>query len=240
MTKSKARKIRRALKRSVRYSKSFMTGYRRSVSSSVKSLTRNMLKKRVSMIVSRQRKTRFTAKDVNERLRKLKRWGRYDTWASKQLISRLDVAKLNLLDKDGLINLDKIQYLTQTQLTNVNKAMDQFLRSKTKSIQGINAVVKKKRQDLIEKSDNPQWVKSLTNKEVEDLYRIFDDEEFKNLSEHVKYELIWNKVVEANEKGLSKEDFIEELQLYTDPSVMNDGDVLDSMESIYDKYVNLS
>lgn len=240
MAKSKARKIRRTLKRSVRYSKAFMSGYRRSVSSSVKSLTRNMLKKRVSMILSRQRKTRFVAKDVNERLRKLQRWGRYDTWASKQLISRLDVEKLNLLDKEGLINLDKIQYLTLTQLTNVNKAMDQFLRSKTKSIQGINAVVRKKRQDLIEKSDNPQWVKSLTNKEVEDLYRIFDDEEFKNLSENVKYEQIWNKVVEANEKGLSKEEFIEELQLYTDPSVMNDGDVLDSMESIYDKYVKLS
>lgn len=237
MTKSKARKLRRTIKRSIRYSKSFMTGYRRSVSSNVKALTRNMLKKRVSMIVSRQRKTRFVAKDVNERLRKLQKWGRYDTWASKQLISRLDVGKLNLLDKEGLINLDKIKYLTQTQLTNVNKAMDQFLKSKTKTIQGINAVVRKKRQDLIEKSDNAQWVKSLTNKEVEDLYRVFDDEEFKNLSEKIKYELIWNKVVEAKQKGLSEQEFIDELLLYTDPSNMNDADMLDSMKSIHAKYV---
>lgn len=237
MTKSKARKLRRTIKRSVRYSKSFMTGYKRSVSSSVKALTRNMLKKRVSMILSRQRKTRFVAKDVNERLRKLQRWGRYDTWASKELISRLDVGKLNLLDKEGLINLDKIQYLTQTQLTNVNKAMDRFLRSKTKTIQGINAVVMKKRQDLIEKSDNAQWVKSLTNKEVENLYRVFDDDEFKNLSERIKYETVWNKIVEAKQKGLSEQEFIDELLLYTDPSNMNDADMLDSMKSIHEKYV---
>lgn len=237
MTKSKARKLRRTIKRSVRYSKSFMTGYRRSISSSVKSLTRNMLNKRVSMILSRQRKTRFVAKDVNERLRKLQKWGRYDTWASKELISRLDVGKLNLLDKQGLINLDKIQYLTQTQLTNVNKAMDHFLKSKTKTIQGINAVVMKKRQDLIEKSDNAQWVKSLTNKEVENLYRVFDDDEFKNLSERIKYETVWNKIVEAKQKGLSEQEFIDELLLYTDPSNMNDADMLDSMRAIHEKYV---
>lgn len=218
--------------------KRFKSGLNTSGISRIKSLTRNAIKRATSQLNVNRRKTRFTAKDVNERLRKLQRWGRYDTWASKQLITRLDSGKLNILTKDGLIDINKIQNLNQTQMTNINKAMDQFLRSKTKSIQGINAVVRKKRQDLIEKSDSAQWVKSLTNKEVEDLYRIFDDEEFKNLSEHIKYEQIWNKVVEAKEKDFTEEEFIEELQLYTDPKVMNDDDVLDSMRSIYNKYIN--
>lgn len=220
------------------YKDKFSSGMRSSLQQRLNRIAHNVVRRRVSQLKVAQRKTRFTAKDVNERLRKLKRWGRYDTWASKQLITRLDSGKLNILTKDGLIDINKIQNLNQTQMTNINKAMDQFLRSKTKSIQGINAVVRKKRQDLIEKSDNAGWVKSLTNKEVEDLYRIFDDEEFNNLSEHIKYEQIWNKVIEAKEKDFTEEDFIEELQLYTDPAVMNDEDVLDSMRSIYNKYIN--
>lgn len=220
------------------YKNKFSSGMRSSLQQRLNRISHNLVRRRVQQIKTYQRKTRFTAKDVNERLRRLQRWGRYDTWASKQLITRLDSGKLNLITKDGLIDIEKINKLNQTQLTNVNKAMDQFLKSKTKSIQGINAVVRKKRQDLIEKSDNAQWVKSLTNKEVEDLYRIFDDEEFKNLSDKIKYETVWNKVVEAKEKDLDEEDFIEELLLYTDPANMNDADMLDSIINIHEKYVH--
>ena len=235
------RKKYRLAKRVTRLNKSFTSGYKRSVSikSSVSNITRNALKSRLSAIATKQRKTRFKAKSVNEYLLKLQKWGRYDTWASKQLISRLDTNKLNLINKSGLIDINKISSLTETQMTNVNKAMDQFISSKTKTIQGINAVVRNKRQWLIEKSDNAQWVKGLTNREVEDLYRVFDDEEFENLSEKIKYETIWDTVVEANKKQWSEEEFIEELQLYTDPAYINDDNVLDSMSDIYNKFVNI-
>ena len=235
------RKKYRLAKRVTRLNKSFTSGYKRSVSikSSVSNITRNALKSRLSAIATKQRKTRFKAKSVNEYLLKLQKWGRYDTWASKQLISRLDTNKLNLINKSGLIDMNKISSLTETQITNVNKAMDQFINSKTKTIQGINAVVKNKRQWLIEKSDNAGWVKGLTNREVEDLYRVFDDEEFENLSEKIKYETIWDTVVEANKKQWSEQEFIEELQLYTDPAYINDDDVLDSMSNIYNQYINI-
>lgn len=238
---AKKRKKYRLAKRVTRLNKSFISGYKRSVSikSSVSNITRNALKSRLSAIAIKQRKTRFKAKSVNEYLLKLQKWGRYDTWSSKQLISRLDTNKLNLINKSGLIDMNKISSLTETQITNVNKAMDQFINSKTKTIQGINAVVKNKRQWLIEKSDNAGWVKGLTNREVEDLYRVFDDEEFENLSEKIKYETIWDTVVEANKKQWSEQEFIEELQLYTDPAYINDDDVLDSMSNIYNQYINI-
>lgn len=231
----------RLAKRVNRINKSFISGYKRSVSikSSVSNITRNALKSRLSTLKIKQRKSRFKAKSVNEYLLKLKKWGRYDTWASKQLISRLDTNKLNLINESGLIDMDKISSLNETQITNLNKAMNQFINSKTKTIQGINAVVRNKRQWLIEKSDNAQWVKSLTNREVEDLYRVFDEEEFENLSEKIKYETIWETVVEANKKQWSEQEFIDELQLYTDPAYINDDNVLDSMSDIYNKFVNI-
>lgn len=236
------RKKYRLAKKVTRLNKSFISGYKRSISikSSVSNITRNALRlSKVSPLRTKYRKTRFKAKSVNEYLLKLKKWGRYDTWASKQLISRLDVKKLDIINKKGLIDIEKINNLTETQITNLNKAMNQFINSKTKTIQGINAVVRNKRQWLIEKSDNAQWVKSLTNREVEDLYRVFDEEEFENLSEKIKYETIWDTVVEANKKQWSEEEFIEELQLYTDPAYINDDNVLDSMSDIYNKFVNI-
>lgn len=222
------------------YRDKFASGMRSSLQHRITRVTNNALRlAKVSPERTKQRKARFKAKSVNQYLLKLKKWGRYDTWASKQLISRLDTEKLNLINKSGLIDIDKISLLNQTQITNVNKAMDQFINSKTKTIQGINAVVKNKRQWLIEKSDNAQWVKSLTNREVEDLYRVFDDEEFENLSEKIKYETIWDTVVQANKKQWSEQEFIDELQLYTDPAYINDDDVLDSMSDIYNKYINI-
>ena len=221
------------------YKDKFASGMRSSIQHRLTRISHNALRSRVSAIKTKQRKTRFKAKSVNEYLLKLQKWGRYDTWASKQLISRLDTNKLSIINKKGLIDMDKIGWLTETQMTNVNKAMDQFISSKTKTIQGINAVVRNKRQWLIEKSDNAQWVKGLTNREVEDLYRVFDDEEFENLSEKIKYETIWDTVVEANKKQWSEQEFIDELQLYTDPAYINDDDVLDSMSDIYNKYINI-
>lgn len=239
MTKKKKKQLKRFASRTKKYSKSFISGYKRTLSVNVRTLSHNMLRSRISAVNVRNRKARMLARDVNYKLQQLQKWGRYDTWASKQLINRLDGEKLKLLDKSGLINLDRIKDLTDTQITTMNKAMNQFMRSKTKTIQGINAVVRKKRQDLIEKSDNAQWVKSLSNKEIESLYRVFDDEEFDFLSDKVKYEQIWKTIVEANSKQYTEEDFISELQLYTDPKYINDQDVLDSMESMYDKFVNL-
>ena len=240
MTKKKRKQMKKFASRTKKFSKSFMSGYKRTLSGNVRALSRNMLRARINAVNIRNRKARMLAKDVNYKLQQLQKWGRYDTWASKQLISRLDAEKLKLIDStSGLINLERIKDLTDTQITNMNRAMNQFMNSKTKSIQGINAVVRKKRQELIEKTDNAQWVKSLSNKEIEDLYRVFDDDEFKYLSDKVKYEQIWNTIIDANSKQYTKEDFIAELQLYTDPKYINDSDVLDSMESIYDKFVKL-
>ena len=221
------------------YKDKFASGMRSSLQHRITRISHNALKSRLSQLKIKQRKSRFKAKSVNEYLLKLKKWGRYDTWASKQLISRLDTNKLNLINESGLIDMDKISSLNETQITNLNKAMNQFINSKTKTIQGINAVVRNKRQWLIEKSDNAQWVKSLTNREVEDLYRVFDEEEFENLSEKIKYETIWDTVVEANKKQWSEQEFIDELQLYTDPAYINDDNVLDSMSDIYNKFVNI-
>lgn len=229
--------FKRIVSRTGRYTKKFVSGYHSTNKARIQALTRNALKARVSRIKVAQRKTRNIAQDINNKLQNLQRWGHYDTWASKNLISRLSIGKLDLINDSGLIDISKIGNLTNTQLTNVNKAMNDFLSSKTKSIQGINAVIRKKRQDLIEKSDNPAWVKSLTNKEIESLYKIYDDETFKNLSEKIKYEDIWNKVVEASANNMSEEDFIEDLQLYLNPSNMNDSDVLEDISNIYNKWV---
>ncbi|MCQ2977342.1 MAG: hypothetical protein MJ232_04935 [archaeon] len=238
---AKSKKFRRIASRASRNVKSFSRGLSRtSVTSNVKYITRNALKlSRTSTKRSKYTKARFKAKQVNDRLSQLKRWGHYDTWSSKQLIARLEQNKLNILNEEGLIDVSKINIdkMNMTALTNMNKAIDTFLNSKTKTIQGINATINKKRSNLVKKSNNPQWVKTLTNKEVETLYRIYDDEEFKNLSEKIKYETIWNKVITAKQTNTNKEDFIEDLQAYLDPRHMNDADVLEQMNTIYDKYV---
>lgn len=238
---AKSKKFKRIATKASRNIKAFNRGLKsRNVTSNLKSISRNAIRlSRTTQKRSRYTKARFKAKQVNERLQQLKKWGHYDTWSSKQLISRLEQNKLNVLNEDGLINVSKINIdkMNVTSLSNLNKAIDTFLNSKTKTIQGINATINKKRSNLVSKSNNPQWVKSLTNKEVETLYRIYDDEEFKNLSDRIKYETIWNKVIEAKQNNTIKEDFIEDLQAYIDPRHMNDSDVLEQMNTIYDKYI---
>lgn len=213
--------------------------YKRTIKSI--STATNKQRRKVSQRRTLARKTRFKAQEVNKYLKNLQKWGHYNSWASKSLIDMLSSSKLNIINAStGLIDVNRITpEFGTTSLTAINKSINKFLNSKTKTIQGINGSIRKKRSDLIEKSDNPQWVKTLSNKEVETLYKVFDDETYKSLSEKVRYEQIWNTIIEASKSQYTKEDFQEELSLYVDSRHMNDVDILGEMAEIYDKFVSL-
>ena len=69
---------------------------------------------------------------ANRRLKGLRNAGYKGTYASKKLINRIDTKTLKAWDKKGRIKINK--NLTNTQLKAVQKATDQFMKSKTSSI----------------------------------------------------------------------------------------------------------
>lgn len=231
--------FKRIVSRTGRYTKKFVSGYHSTNRARVSALSRNLMKAQINKIRKNVRITRNKALEVNKRLENLSKWGHYDTWASRKLLNRIDSKKLNILDENGLINIDKIEYLTTTQRTNLMRSMDSFINSKTSTIQGINAVQKNKRKEIAQRVDSEEFAKSLTNRELEDFYRVFSTDEFKSLvkDNDIDSDEIYIQMIEAVEYGRTQEEFLEELNKYIDNDVMNDKNVLESLKSIHDKLI---
>ena len=79
--------------------------------------------------------TRKLIEQANKRLKGLNNAGYKGTWASKKLIDRINTKTLKAWDRTGKIKINRM--LTNTQLKAIQKATDQFLKSKTSTIKGI-------------------------------------------------------------------------------------------------------
>lgn len=231
--------FKRIVSRTGRYTKKFVSGYHSTNQARIKALSRNLMKSQINKVKKNIRITRNKALEVNRRLENLSKWGHYDTWASRKLLNRIDNKKLNILNENGLIDISKIQNLTTTQRTNLMRSMDSFINSKTSTIQGINAIQRNKRKEIARRVDSEEFAKSLTNKELEDYYRIFSTDEFKSLvkDNDIDSDEIYIQMIEAIKYNRTQEDFLEELNKYIDNDVMNDENVLESLKSIHDKLI---
>ena len=181
-----------------------------------------------SMLIN---ETRKMVEQANKRLKGLKNAGYKGTWASKKLINRIDTKTLKAWDKTGKIKVNK--NLTNTQLKAIQKATDQFLKSKTSTIKGIrdteSATIKSIQQTLSNER------KGLVSREdAEFYYDMFGNDDFNFFADKIGASTLWMLIDESIENNDSEDDWLSRLGRYI---TLEDLDIRERAVRLYNKYI---
>ena len=175
--------------------------------------------------------TRKLVDQANRRLKGLNQAGYKGTWASKKLINRIDTKLLNAWSKQGKIKINRT--LTNTQLKAIQKATDQFLKSKTSTIKGIreteDSTIKSIQATL---SDEKRGL--VTVEDAEFYYDMFGNDDFNYFADQIGASTLWQLIDEAIENNDTETAWINRLGRYI---TLNDLDVRERAIRLYNKYI---
>ena len=174
---------------------------------------------------------------INKMLDALEKEGYSNTWASKTLFNKLDTSRIDVVS-GGKIDKSKISKdYSMTSLTYIRKALNDFKASKTSTVKGVKDRIEDERQFIAEQTDNEEFARSLTDDELSNIYSVFNDVDYKALTESGQYESneIFSFIVEAKEQNYGVRKFMQTIRDYSED--YPDRDVRDSFKAIYNKYV---
>lgn len=157
----------------------------------------------------------------------------YDTgtWASKKLINRLETSTLDAWS-NGRVKIR--ENMTITQLRAVQKATSQFMASKTSTIKGIQSV-KEATKESLKATLSDEDLGDITDSEVETMYNMLSDNDFKFLSDKVGASTAWSLIEDAKESNDTEKGWINRLNRYA--FEINDVDMRNKALAIYNKYI---
>lgn len=141
-------------------------------------------------------------------------------WAATRMLNYLSADIINAVTKKGYIKFNK--NLSVGQMNAILKATNNFLNSKTSTVQGVNEA----RQKII---DEYRLTQDLSYKQAESLYSFFESDDYK-LSDEVKYEVQKIAITVAKQSG-DDEYFIERVKDYIDFG--NDEDMKSQLVDIF-------
>lgn len=153
------------------------------------------------------------------------------TWASKKLINRLETSTLDAWSK-GKVKIR--ENMTITQLRAVQKATSQFMASKTSTLKGIQNVKESTKQSL-RATLSDEDIGEITESEVETMYNMLSDNDFKFLSDKVGASTAWSLIEDAKDNNDTEKGWIDRLNRYA--FEINDVDMREKALAIYNKYI---
>lgn len=153
------------------------------------------------------------------------------TWASKKLINRLDTSTLEAWSK-GRVKIR--ENMTITQLRAVQKATSQFIESKTSTLKGIQSI-KELTKESLKATLSDEDLGDITDSEVETMYNMLSDNDFKFLSDKVGASTAWSLIEDSKEHNDTDKGWINRLNRYA--FEINDVDMRNKALAIYNKYI---
>lgn len=170
---------------------------------------------------------------ANQKIRRIQAKYGDDAWAVHNVTEKLSSNLINAINPySGEIRIRKT--MNQSQLNAVRRATNEFLRSKTSSITGIKEA-KKNMQDSLKSTLSDENFE-LTDREAQALYRAVEDRDLRSTAEYIGASTLWSELIDAQKKNKSKDQFYESLLQHN--IVLNDLDMVDDLERIYNIYMN--
>lgn len=174
--------------------------------------------------------TNKKGKKINLKTKKIVRF-KSGTWASKKLYEKIgDYITNNQISVPPKAN--------RTQLISLNKAMRNFLDSKTSTVAGIREI-ERQQKDNISNILGDFDSDEISNDEIETLYDFFEDKDFNNVTKekNIMPSDMWITLTTAKEEKWTKEKYLKNIYNYNPDLDMNDLDLKESLISIYNKYM---
>lgn len=172
-------------------------------------------------------------KETNKRVRQLDRKGFYNSFSSRKLFDRLG-GKVNALEKvnNKVVGVKVNKKMSITDLTAIQKATKNFLRSETSSPYKISKVVKNTKKAMLRtlKSENDD----LTMDDIEFYYNMLGDSDFDFFADKIGSSDLWALIDDAVEQGDNQDQFLSRLGRYI---TLNDVDIRRKAINLFNKYV---
>lgn len=200
----------------------------------------NVRRVQIDPRVKYSRRIREEANVINKMLSALKSAGYSDTWASKTLFNKLETPQIDIIS-NGRIDVSKInKSYSMSNLAYIKKSLNDFKASKTSTVKGVKARIEDERQFIAEQTDNEEFARSLTDDELSKIYSVFNDVDYKALTESGQYESneIFSFIVEAKEQDSGIRKFLSTVRTYSEEGL--DYDTRLAFTNIYNKYVKSS
>lgn len=175
--------------------------------------------------------TRELISQANRRLKGLNNAGYRGSWASKKLVSRIDTKILKAWEKKGKIKVNK--NLTNTQLMALQKAVNQFLESKTSTIKGIKEV-SQARIKGIQETLSDELRGRVSEEDAEFYYDMFEEDDFNFFADKIGASTLWMLIDDAKMLDASEDDWLSMLNNYI---TLNDLDLRERAIRLYNKYI---
>lgn len=169
--------------------------------------------------------------EVNRRMKGLKNEGYSGTWASKKLLKRIDTEVLKSWQK-GKAKARKD--LTATQMMAVNKAMRQFLASKTSKARGIRETRQKTIESLRRTLTREEDKELIDFEDAEFFYDMFGEDDFDFFAEKIGSSEMQMIIKDAIDERDNIDDWIERLGIYR---LTENLDMKERAIRLYNKYV---
>lgn len=179
--------------------------------------------------------TRRLINQANARLNTLERRFKSGTWASKRLRNKLATYKLRAWTSSNRIKLKS--NLTKTQLLAINKAVTNFLNSKTSTKKGIEEVREQQIENIKERLQvDDETAENMTYEEAEFFYDMYGDNDFNRLAEKIGASALQAAIEDAIEADDTEDYFLQRLEWYGGVE-MQDLDLRAIAIRVYNKYV---
>lgn len=188
-------------------------------------------------------KTELKKEDLLREINKLKRQANRqikdvektigeNTWAVRKLRDKLESETVRAFSEHHNVLANK--KMSITQLRAVNKALQQFMSSKTSTVAGIEEV----RQEVIQKISKTLTEdrgRNISYDEAETLYNMFTDNDTDELIKDMGASAFWDMLESAKEASDSEDQFADRIARYAQREI--DVDMRRKISNIYDKYV---
>ena len=171
------------------------------------------------------------SRKANDRLRSLDRRLKAGTWASRKLKNRLSIKKLKAWSVIDRVSVKK--NLSLTDLKMIEKAINQFLESKTSTKRGIEDA-KNRVKDSIKTTLNEEGY-DLSDEDADTFYSMLEDDDFNYFADKVGASTMWAIMDDAIEYNESDTKFANRIERYI--ATINDLDTLERVQNLYNKYV---
>lgn len=178
---------------------------------------------------------RQVQKDVqkaNQRLKSLSRHYKTGTWSTKNLVNRLDSRTIKAWNNESK-RIKINENMSVTQLKAVQKAVQQFMVSKTSTRKGIKEISESTKESLLKTFDIEG--SKITKEDVQDIYDVMGSNEFNDISAKVGSSELIAMLMDTKDYQMSENSFISTLSSIIDFS--NDIDLKEKASRLYNKFM---
>ena len=171
-------------------------------------------------------------RQANKQIKDIEKAVGANTWAVRKLRDKLDTETVKAFSQHHNVLANKSMSITQ--LRAVNKALQQFMLSRTSTVSGIEEV----RQEVISsisRTISEDRGRNISYDEAETLYNMFTDTDTDELIKDMGASAFWDIIESSKEASDNEDQFADRVARYAQREI--DVDIRRKLSNIYYKYV---